>query len=162
MSVKDRLEEANILWESGKVEGAWIQVLIATASTARKRFPTLSDGQAFKKLIRQIAPTIIDQSFSPAYGGEIKIVFGSGVNAKKRDLDDVLYKHLRCYLLHEAKMPPDIGFSKSRIVNGRRESDLVVGKFLIIPDYYVLNLAKAISEAPENIADCGSLSFKIQ
>ena len=48
VTVRERLEDAALLWQHGRKHGAWIQVLIATAATARRRFPGLKDGEAFK------------------------------------------------------------------------------------------------------------------
>jgi hypothetical protein len=39
MSVKARLEDAVILWDRGRKEGAWALVLVAAAATSRKRYP---------------------------------------------------------------------------------------------------------------------------
>lgn len=103
MSVRERLEDAILLWKNDRREGAWIQVLIAAAATARQRFPTGGDGEVFRKFIREVTPTINDATKPPIPGG-ITVIFESKV-AKPMSLDEAFYKHLRCYLLHEAVIP---------------------------------------------------------
>src|SRR5258708_24111477 len=39
VSVRERIEDAKILWDAGRKEGAFIMILIAVATTARKRYP---------------------------------------------------------------------------------------------------------------------------
>jgi hypothetical protein len=59
MSIRDRVEDAEFLWNSNKKEGAWVQAMIATAATARKRYPKpLSDSQSFKNYIIDVSWTI--------------------------------------------------------------------------------------------------------
>jgi hypothetical protein len=36
MSVRERIEDAKMLWNAGRKEGAFIMILIAVAATARK------------------------------------------------------------------------------------------------------------------------------
>ena len=49
----DRLEDARVLSKVGRLEGAFIEVLIAAAATSRKRYPrdTWGDADAFKNFI---------------------------------------------------------------------------------------------------------------
>jgi len=151
MSVRKRLEDAKLLWENGRKEGAWILVLIAAAATSRLRFPNAkSDNEAFRAFIREVTPTIVDPS-KPAIPGGIHVV----VNADGRNpmpLDQVVYKHLRCSLLHEAEVDSNVRLSQSRMVDGKLVADFCGGSPLVIPDFWVMNLAKAVQDAPENAA----------
>ena len=155
MSVRERLEDAILLWRYDRREGAWIQVLIAAAATARQRFPTGGDGEVFRKFIREVTPTINDATM-PRIPGGVTVIFESKV-AKPMSLDEAFYKHLRCYLLHEAVMPQDVCLSPSKVVDGKLVAELRGGAPLAIPDFWVLNLAKAVADAPENAAACAGL-----
>lgn len=155
MSVRERLDDAKLLWEKGRKQGAWIQVLIAAAATSRQRFPTKSDGEAFRQFIREVTPTIVDGT-KPAIPGGIIVLFNADT-LDQMPLDQVLYKHLRCHLLHEAVMPPDVRLSDSRVVDDKLVADLRGGTPLTIPDFWVLHLAKAVADAPENAATCGGV-----
>ncbi len=155
MSVRERLEDASILWHQGRKHGAWIQVLIAAAATSRRRFPSLKDGEAFRKLIRQVSRTILsgDPSHSPV---EVTVIF----NAESPDelpMDRLFYKHLRCNLLHEAMIGPEVVFSESALSEGKLVANFKGGSPLTIPDHWVLHLAIAIATAAENAATCGNL-----
>ncbi len=155
MSVRERLEDAILLWEHGRKEGAWIQVLIAAAATSRMRLPKpVPDKEAFTTFIKQVSPTIVTGSGQPCEKG---ITFMIGEVA----LEDVIYKHLRCNLVHEADIADKVTLHESRVVDGK-----LFGQFgghctkdspLTIPDFWVLNLGKAVADAPENAATCGEL-----
>lgn len=155
MSVRDRLEDARLLWEKERKQGAWIQVLIAAAATSKQRFPTKGDGEAFREFIREVTPTIVNPT-APAIPGGVSVIF-NGDTPNQMPLDQVMYKHLRCYLLHEAVMPPDVRLSDSRLVDGKLVADLRGGTPLTIPDFWVIHLAKAVADAPENAATCGGM-----
>lgn len=155
MSIRERLEDAKLLWENGRKQGAWIQVLIAAAATSRQRFPTKHNGEAFRAFIREVTPTIIDAT-APAIPGGVSIILNADTT-KQMPLDQVLYKHLRCNLLHEAVMPLGVCLSDSRLVDGKLVADLQGGSPLTIPDFWVLHLAKAVADAPENTPACAGL-----
>ncbi|MBI3947008.1 MAG: hypothetical protein HY321_13875 [Armatimonadetes bacterium] len=176
MSVRDRLLDAKVLWGNDRKEGAWIQVLIAAAATSRERFPDKGDGAAFRQFIREITPEILDSTAAAIPGGITVIFNGDTPHAGPRrnrpaapdritvifngdtphalPLHDVMYKHLRCYLVHEAQMPPEVRLSNSRVVDGKLVADLRGGTPLTIPDFWVLHLAKAVADAPENADAC--------
>jgi hypothetical protein len=155
MSVRERLEDAKFLWEKGRKQGAWIQVLIAAAATSRHRYPTEKDGEAFRKFIREVTPTIIHGT-APAIPGGIHVIFNAN-GAQQMPLDQVMYKHLRCNLVHEAIMPSDVRLSESQVIDGKLVAELRCGSPLTIPDFWVIHLAKAVADAPENASECQGL-----
>jgi hypothetical protein len=150
MSIKDRIEEAEILWQLGRKEGAWTLALIAAAATARKRYPPpIKDGESFKKFIRGVTPTLIYGGPTPS-GFDARISFG-GIDGIF--LEDIVYKHLRCFLVHEAEMSDEVSLSASKIVDGKLSATLEVGDAGSphkLPDFCVLHLIKIVKEAPEN------------
>ena len=105
--------------------------------------------------IREVTPTIIFGS-APAIAGGISVVFNADTS-QRMPLDQVMYKHLRCNLLHEAVMPSDVCLSESCIVGGKLVADLRGGSPLAIPDFWVMHLAKAVADAPENATTCAGL-----
>ena len=68
-------------------------------------------------------------------------------------VEDIVYEHLRCNLVHEAMPAPQIAFSESKIVDGKVQANLVVESPNMIHDFWVLHLIKAVREAPENAAE---------
>lgn len=160
MSVRERLEDAVILWSNGRTHGAWIQVLIAAAATSRMRFPRMRDGEAFRAFIREVTPTIFDAD-APAIPGGISVNFYNEVRGDGVALDHLIYSHLRCNLVHEAVLADEVKLCESRVVDDKLVAELRgVGTRdlpLTIPDFWVLHLGKAVAEAAENAADCAGL-----
>jgi hypothetical protein len=96
MSIRSRIEDAIILWDAGRLEGALLLALTATAATARRRFPDrkIGDRQAFEDFLRQGW----FERLSIEYRGEVHPVY------------HILYKWFRCELAHEGALPVDIEF----------------------------------------------------
>ena len=92
--VRDRVQDALLLWESGRREGAFICTLIAVAATARKRYSDQTDRRSF------------EQFLSDCYPGCLQVEF----RGKCQPVEHLLYKWLRCQLVHEAGLPTDIQF----------------------------------------------------
>jgi hypothetical protein len=161
MSVRERLEDAMLLWNNGRKVVAWCQVLIAAAATSRVRFPRpMSDREAFMTFICELTPTIFDGK-SPSVPGGITVAFYQDTRGDGASLDKIFYVHLRCNLVHEAIMPAEVQLCESRVVDGKLVADLSgIGKAhspLTIPDFWVLHLAIAVANAPENAAECAGL-----
>jgi len=92
--IRDRIEDALLLWESDRKDGAFLSALIAVAATAQKRYPNQKDGDRFRQFLKDEHTVRI----SVEYRGECHPV------------EHVLYKWLRCNLVHEGGLPPDIEF----------------------------------------------------
>lgn len=147
MSVKDRIEDAEVLWDQGRREGAWVLALIAAAATSRKRYPRpMPDYEAFKSFIRDVMPTLL-QGKSPHGTPNPRVIFGN------TPVEDIIYEHLRCNLIHEGEVSQKVAFSESKIVDGKLTATLSVGSPNVIPDFWVLHLMKAVREAPENASE---------
>lgn len=146
MGIKERLESAQILWDSDKKEDAWALTLIAAAATARKRYPKpAKDNEAFKAFMHDVLETII---FGRNPSKPMPTIKFGGLNGMT--VEELLYNELRCYLIHEAEMPTSVEFSPSEIVDGKLQAELRIGPPHQIPDFWVLNLMKAVRDAPEN------------
>ena len=143
MTVRERLEDARILATAGQQEGAFIQVLIATAATSRKRYKQeiWDDGESFKNFIYDEMGVITG---GPKYGVELPFL------GKKTPLEDILYHHLRCQLLHEGTMPETIVFTRPKHNNGTTYNYLHLGSPLGLPEGWIERLATAVWLAPEN------------
>lgn len=143
MNVRELLEDASQLWMLNRKESAFLLVLVAVAATARKRYPRpISDGDAFKRFI-------VDQS-ETITGVEFDIRLPLPVPSKDKPiwipLSEILYKYLRCHIIHEAEMPPRI-----RFVDAVGNMMIIIhGDPLEIPDGFVGSLALTVQEAPEN------------
>jgi hypothetical protein len=95
MSIQNRLEDAQVLWNAGRLEGAFVSALIAVAVTARRTFPNQKgDRQAFEDFLRQRW----FERISVEYRGEVHPVY------------HIFYKWFRCELIHEGALPVDVEF----------------------------------------------------
>lgn len=147
MSIKARIEDAEILWKLGRKEGAWAMALIAASATSRKRYPRpILDNEAFKSFIRDVLPTLVA-------GKPLKGTPNPRVFFDQTPVEDIIYIHLRCNLLHEGEIAEQVEFSESKIVDGKLQATLEVGSPNKIPDFWVLHLIKAVKEAPENASE---------
>jgi hypothetical protein len=90
--IRDRIDDALLLWENGRHEGALLCALVALAATARKRYPKLGDREGFERF------------FSEAR----RVVIGVEYRGECHCIEHVLYKWLRCQLVHEAGLPLDL------------------------------------------------------
>lgn len=92
MSIEDRLRDAELLQQHDHYEGALLSTLVAVAALARRRYPNAGDREGFQKLLKTFHDWTIEVEFR-----------GSPV-----DTDHLLYKWMRCQLVHEAALPPDL------------------------------------------------------
>lgn len=147
MSVKERLEDAQLLYQANRAQGALLSVLVAVAATARKRRPQtrtrpISDSRAFRSFVGEEMLAITAGAFQ---NWDVKF------RGKEMALEQFLYKFLRCELAHEARLPTDVRFFPAE-----RTGDLTVD---IQPAHFGLShswmdgLSKVVKFAPENAAE---------
>ena len=97
MSLRARIQDAVMLWENGRREGAFLSALIAVAATSRRRYldrQAVRDREAFERFLTDA----ISVRLSVEYRGECHAI------------EHVLYKWLRCELVHEGGLPVNIEF----------------------------------------------------
>jgi hypothetical protein len=160
MSVRERIEDAKSLWQAGRKEGAFIQILVAAAATARKRYPKPPKGTRIDSKRRPYAGEattdsiafktfVLDEMGTVTGGPKYNVAFpfrGRG----NVPLEEILYEHLRCSLIHEAETPRTIEFTEAVIENGKSHASLRLTDPLGLPEFWLWNLARAVARAPEN------------
>ncbi len=92
MSIRNRLEDAEILWKAGRLEGAFISVLIAVAATSKRQFPGQRDAKAFEDFLDQ------------GWFKRVKVEYRGEIHP----MCHIFYKWFRCNLIHEAELPFDV------------------------------------------------------
>jgi len=93
MSIHARVEDAGFLYANGRYEGAFLNVLVAVAATARREYPDISgDRERFEKSLNSRWRGVI----SVEYRGECHTI------------PEIFYKWFRCELVHEGGLPVDI------------------------------------------------------
>jgi hypothetical protein len=141
MSIRARVEDSLLLWDSGRLEGAFLVALIAVAATSRRRFPdrkAVNDRGAFIRFMES-AHTV---RISVEYRGECLSV------------EQVLYKWFRCQMVHEGGLLVDIELvpdSEPGTVSVRAGGapDFI----LKVSHGWFHHMIGAVISAPENAAD---------
>ncbi len=143
MSVRERLEDAQRLFQMGRTQGALLSVLVAVAATSRKRRPLPErDGIAFKKFVAEETLAIT--------GGAV-LNFFVRFRGREIKLEDFLYRFVRCELAHEARLPDDVEFA-----DGAAPGDLAIDvsdSRIAMSNTWMDGLGKAVHFAPENTAE---------
>jgi hypothetical protein len=105
MSIAARLRKAESDLAMGDFENALIQSLIAIAAMSKLRYPNAQDGKAFKAFLKDEFLKNIQPNIS-IIGGYLKVQISDEVLT----IEDILYRHVRCHLLHEAQLSPQLCF----------------------------------------------------
>jgi hypothetical protein len=138
MSIRARVEDAMFLWGNGRQEGAFLSALVAVAATSRRRFPdrkAVSDREAFERFI-SAAHTV---RLSVEYRGEV------------HPIEHVLYKWLRCELVHEGEVPVDIAFMPDHDPGALSVRAGGAPEFVLMLSHgWLQHLVGAVVGAPEN------------
>jgi hypothetical protein len=137
MSIRTRLEDAVFLWRNDRKEGALLSLLVAVAATSRKRFPSkhVRDVDAFERFVASAHPFRLSVEFR----GEL------------HPIEHVLYKWLRCELVHEGVMPVDIEFTPTvepGVLSVRAGGTPTF--VLLLSESWIEHLVSAVVTSPEN------------
>ncbi len=93
--IEDRVEDARLLWEAGRREGAFLMALIAVAARARASYPrSVGDRSAFESFIEQ------------RFDLRISVEFRGALVPLERNF----YKWMRNQFVHEGGSPADLRF----------------------------------------------------
>jgi hypothetical protein len=172
MSIRDRLDDARVLYANGRRDGALLSALIAVAATSRRRYHDATDRQAFIRFlldehpalipssdwvpkdendyIRSIEPSRVLDENGDRVGGYWFQVPGCGKWGwpdEMMPLAACLYYLVRNSLAHEATLPENVEFVESGpgvLVFEILENRLRLSHGLID------GLARAVTYAPEN------------
>ena len=123
MTIGNRIDEAIVKLSSGDMENALIQIAIAIDATAKKKY----DGE--KKVGKRIKTFVMaHEDYITHYqmNGRLKIITGAGIGyGDKGSLGQVVYKSLRCALLHEADISDEVVFNHGPVMG------MDNGKFIV-------------------------------
>lgn len=138
MSIISRIDDAMVLWDSGRLEGAFLSALAAVAATSRRQFPdrkAVNDREAFERFLAGTSSTRI----TVEYRGEFHSV------------EHVLYKWLRCELVHEGGIPIDIQFMPDSEPDSRTIRAGGAPEYILkISHGWFHHLIKAVIKSPVN------------
>lgn len=148
MSIRSRVEDSQALMSLGRADGALLSALVAVAATSRKRYPKSvepEDGKAFTRFLGEEMRVLTAGAIV-----NVNVAYPGADPAKYPDrlmpLQDVLYKFVRCALIHEGGLPGQVEFIP---VNGLRFQ--VLPDKLILTQWLIQRLHVLVQHAPENI-----------
>ena len=102
MSVGNRINEALEKLQKKDYENSLIQICIALDATSKKEYPNLGPSKRYKKFIKDNMGFITKVAFAKLeIQSTPKFMLSDGT---AHELQDILYKILRCTLLHEGKL----------------------------------------------------------
>lgn len=141
MSIRTRIEDADLLFQHGRKEGALLLVIIAVAATSRKRYPKkkYDDNVAFKDFVSEEM-----SKYAPGWKKDTKVDIN--FQGKPLWMPKILYEFIRCNLAHEAELPIFISFEDGKGFN----VSVINNKQLVIGNGIFHYLKKIVIEAPEN------------
>jgi hypothetical protein len=130
-----RLSQRHWLWESGRRDGAFLSALIAVAATARKRYPKDGDRKRFEQFLTD-AHTV---RISVEYRGEPYAI------------EHIVYKWLRCQLVHEGGLLPDIEFMTDEQPGGMAVRAGGAPEYVLkVSHGWFHHMIQSVINAPEN------------
>ncbi len=139
MTVEARVDDARLLWRSGRREGAFLIALVAVAATARKQFPdrkSVGDRDAFERFL------------AAAHRVRLSVEYRGACHS----IEHVFYKWFRCELFQEGGLLIDIEFMPGDgpgilAVRAGGAPDFV----LKVSENWFDHLIAAVLQAPENV-----------
>lgn len=102
----------------------------------------MSDSEAFMRFV-------LDEMDKITGGPKYNVAFPF-LGKDKVPLEEILYTHLRCQLVHEAAMPDSIYLTPTEKHGDRIQHVLKLTQPLGFPEGWINNLAVAVRMAPEN------------
>ena len=148
MSITNRLQDAKLLYDAGRHEGALLSVLVAVVGSSRKRFPLgtqsrkdpskqMGDAEAFETFMGEAMQLV----------GACSVLFGGQCHTAER----IFYKWLRCSLAHEAELPEQVVFQAGASnCQASISRDAGPPERLVITHLIVLLIGHVVSTAREN------------
>ncbi len=138
MSIRARIEDALLLWDNGRKEGAFLNALVAVAATSRLRFPdrkSVTDRDAFVGFVEKT----LSSRLHVEYRGDCQ------------PIELIFYKWIRCQLVHEGGLPVDIQFMPDSMPGTMSFRAGGAPEYILkISDGWFHHMVGSVASAPEN------------
>jgi len=146
MTISKRIKNSILEFQKGEIENALIQVTISFDATAKKEGLTGGNAERCKKFIEKNKNIITRVSFGLLeIGGPLSLEYArTGNESKFATFEEVIYKLIRCNLLHEGEVSDIIEFVDETTFGVSTE-----GK-IILPKTIVLGIVFAVICSPAN------------
>jgi hypothetical protein len=143
MSIRRRVEDAILLYREERYEGAFLNILVAIAASARREIPNrkIGDRDCFEQFLEK------------RWRGILKVEY----RGECHPIPHIFYKWFRCELLHEGGLPVDIEFIKSQSMSVRAGG---APEFVLkISHGWFHWLLQSVIQAPRNAEEFTSFKF---
>jgi hypothetical protein len=121
MSIETSLREALLQLQNEKFLAAMTSACISLDATAKNEFGTKSERRC-----RQFVQANLDIITLVGLGGALLVAPGATLKLKQPEsptscisVEDILYKSIRCHLVHEAALPKNVTFTKDAFYGER-------------------------------------------
>lgn len=145
MSIESWLREAIQQLQAEKFEAAMTSACISLDATAKNEF-----GPGSEQRCRRFVQANLDIITCVGFGGAILAAPGSTVKLKQPDapagcipVEDIIYKSIRCHLIHEASLPANLSFTKDAFYGERNRT-------FHIPILMIYAIILSVIAAPTN------------
>lgn len=150
MSIRDRLKDAETLFNAGRHEGALLMVLIAAAASAKKRYPRIngkpSEEEVFCKFVSDGMEVIL---------GGLANKYTQYFDKRQLPIEKLLYVFARSTLIHDADLPKTLEF-----VAGTGFYIGVPGDGRLILSHWITKgLVRYLASVPENAVELNGFHF---
>lgn len=160
MSIRQRIEDAVILDSIRRKDGALLSVLIAVAATSRLRYPKgtksnwkqkekMGDGEAFQTFFKDESESVYGKGLRLDLSSPCPDPTVSGTPVKTTSHGKILYKYVRCELVHAGKLPHTIEFRKQPNTGLYAAYVAAENKF-VLSETWLSRLIRAVVFAREN------------
>lgn len=190
MSISEQLDDAEFLVQNGRYVGALTVLLLAVAASATKTYPEKTptrrpvSGQKCKLCKRKPSSIMGDrESFTLFLGERLRSIlmnnrgladdgtsgFKVGFQGNQHAVEDILYKHYRCKLVHEGGLPIDAEFVPAHtpdaqgliIENNGVRAAISCGSKMVLDYGWIDVLSKAVKEAECNGEEFGIKHYRL-
>lgn len=172
MSISKRIQECINKLQIGDAENAFIQLAIAIDGTAKKEYPNLQTTKRCKLFLTENLPFVMWSLTNGTPTACKKMTFEFVDSDSQPDpipFEDVVYRVLRCSLLHEGEMPQIVQFTDDNWIamkNGVMHFPLaIIGALLFaviaspvnsnetVPDHYCFMFGNVSASVNEMLGD---------
>lgn len=160
MSIRQRLEDAVILDSIGRKDGALLSVLIAVAATSRLRYPKgtksnlnpkkkMDDNEAFQTFINEESESVYGKGRFLKLSSPCPDPNNPSAPAANLSHAAILYKYVRCELVHVAELPHTIEFQRYND-GGLHTAYIAEENKFVFSDSWLSRLIRVVVFAGEN------------
>lgn len=125
MAISDRVHEGLLKIDEHDIDNALIQLSIAVDATAKKMYPKQKIGQRIRSFLAEKRDFIWWSLLNglPNANGEFCLSFADKGYVS---IEEIMYKYIRCSLLHEGEMPTSITFDYVEYFKVNADSSLIL------------------------------------